>query len=162
MSSVSSTENGEVKRPLLPSVGSFVLWSAGLLIVSTAVDRIIKGDGASGVVEAVFSFAWLGWIAVLAAIPAWLGFRWLLARFGSRMSGSIPLRGAVVGLSWWLALASMVLAYLLITWPFSPDSEPTIGTVLAGLIAVGAVGAVLGFLEGRAIQRWRVTFGNAD
>ena len=150
-----------MKRPLLASVGSFVLWSAGLLIVSTAVDRIIKGDGVSGVVEAVFGFVWLGWIAVLAAIPAWLGFRWLLARVGYRIFGPIPLRGAVVGLAWWVALASIVLSYQLITWPFSPDSEPTIWTVGAGLMAVGAVGAVLGVLEGRAIERWRVTSRDA-
>ena len=151
-----------MKRPVIASVRSFVLWAAGILVVSTAVDRLLRGDGVGGLIEAVFGFVWVGWLAVLAVIPIWLGFRWLLDRFGPRMSGPIRFRGAVIGLVWWVTLAVLLLSYELVAWPFSPDSQPTALTVVSGLAVVGALGSILGFLEGRAIERSRVTFAGAD
>ena len=152
------TDSSAIKRPLRASVRSFVLWFAGLLVVGTAVDRVIAGGGVGGVVEALFSFVWVGWIAVVGAIPIWLGFRWLLARFGPAVPGPIPARGAAIGLVWWLALAFMLLVYELIAWPFTSGSEPTVGPVVAALLAFGAIGSGFGFLEGRAIERAHVTF----
>ena len=142
-----------MKRPALQSIRGFVVWSTGLLILLGAIDRLWGGDGLAGVGEVIFGFLWLGWIVVVGAVPVWLVFRWLLGRYGPRLRGRIRWRGAIVGLLWWLLVATIVLVIELVTWRFSPDSQPTSATVVRAVLGFTAFGALLGFLEGRAIER---------
>ena len=103
--------------------------------------------------EVVFGFLWVGWIFVLGTLPVWLVFRWAFARLGGRLGGSLALRGALIGASVWGLAGSILLGVQLVAWAFSPDSQPTVTSVVAGLAAAASLGGILGALEGRAIGR---------
>lgn len=141
------------RRPLPASVLGFLGWTTAFLLAMGVIDRLLAGRGLSGVFEVVFGFLWLGWLFVLAALPIWLLFRWAFGKLGPRLGGPLPLRGALVGVLVWLSAAVILLVVELVAWAFSPDSQPTLVSVLTGLAAVALFGGVLGFLEGRAVGK---------
>jgi hypothetical protein len=157
-------------RPLGKSVLGFLGWATLLLLGLGTVDRLIAGRGLTGIFEVLFGFLWLGWIFVVGALPVWLVFRWSLAKAGARLRGSPPFRGALIGVLVWTCAGGVLLVAQLLAWTFSPDSRPTVGSVLMGLAAVAHFGGLLGYLEGRAIGKYlassagreRVTFADAD
>jgi hypothetical protein len=129
----------------------YLLAMVVLLFVAATIQGLVAGDGSAALGEAAFALVWVGWITIIALLPPFLVFLWLLPRSRRRLP-DVPILPLAVGLGFvtWVIAATIVIVLLAAAGTLPVGQS---GVSAWWLLVAGAQGAYLGLIEGIARAR---------
>ena len=136
-------------------MGPFRRYTVTMIVTFLTIQTVLglaQGDGVAAFMEAAIAFIWLGWIEVLIALPLFIALLWALPRAFRRFETTPrPIVAIATGSSIWAVAAILLAVVGSAVIDHAPSPTPATPLSLLGLgLAVGAIGAVLGLIEGLA------------